>query len=167
MLLTTTQVALYGADSVDYTSAVATAQAMGIPCANVTGNFNIAATWVARASHMVIAVGGQANRALYWNPCGWVTTAYSMAAYPACTTPFVYYPSNPYSGPIRPGYFASGDGITGLDSLRLAMMLAHYAIYGEFPAGMCCLPATTELTGQTCTRQACQGSPSNDCPKTS
>ena len=145
MALTTSQVAFYGADTTDYTSATAAAQALGISPKQVTGDFNTAATWVADGSYMVIAVGAQAAMALFWNPCGWSTTAFSD---PACTTPFSYY-QYPYDGAIAANYFESAAGASALDSLELAIMLGNNALHGSFPAGTCCLPAITELTG-TC-----------------
>ena len=162
MALTTSQVAFYGADTTDYTSATAAAQALGISPKQVTGDFNTAATWVVDGSYMVIAVGAQAAMALFWNPCGWSTTAFSD---PACKTPFSYY-QYPYDGAIAANYFESAAGASALDSLELAIMLGNYALHGSFPAGMCCLPAITELTG-TCSTSDCQGSQTNSCPTTS
>ena len=115
MTLAANQVAFYGADATDYASAVSAAEANGVPMTNVTGDFNTAATWVENATYMVIAVGHPANLALFWNPCGWYTTAYSMASYPACHTPFDYY-SVPYDGSPVSGLFESADGITARES---------------------------------------------------
>ena len=163
MALSASQIAFYGADTVDYTSATAAAQALGISPKQVTGDFNTAATWVADGTYMVIAVGGQAAMALFWNPCGLGTTAFSD---PACQTPFSYY-QYPYDGAIAVNYFESAAGVSALDSLKLAIMLGYFAMHGTYPNGMCCLPAITELTNETCATSDCQGSATNSCPATS
>lgn len=163
MALSASQIAFYGADTADYTSATAAAQALGISPKHVTGDFNTAATWVADGTYMVIAVGGQAAMALYWNPCGWSTTAFSD---PGCQTPFSYY-QYPYDGSISANYFESAAGASGLDSLKLAIMLGYFAMHGTYPNGMCCLPAITELTNKTCATSDCQGNATNSCPATS
>lgn len=134
--------------------------------ANVTGDFNTAATWVENATYMVIAVGHPADLAPFWNPCGWNTTAYSMTSYPACHTPFDYY-SVPYDGSPVAGLFESADGITARDSLQLAMMLGHYAIYGDYPPYLSTLPADRTLSGQTYSTSDCTGTSTNGCPSNS
>ena len=166
MTVAANQVAFYGAAGSDYASAVSAAEANGVPLANVTGDFNTAATWVENGDYLVIAVGHPANLALFWNPCGWNTSAYSMTSYPACQTPFDYY-SIPYDGGIVAGLFESADGVTARDSLQLAMMLGHYAIYGEYPQYLSTLPTDRMLSGQTCSTSDCTGSSSNTCPTTS
>lgn len=166
MTVAANQVAFYGAAGSDYASAVSAAEANGVPLANVTGDFNTAATWVENGDYLVIAVGHPANLALFWNPCGWNTSAYSMTSYPACQTPFDYY-SIPYDGAIVAGLFESADGVTARDSLQLAMMLGHYAIYGEYPQYLSTLPTDRTLSGQTCSTADCTGSSSNTCPTVS
>ena len=163
MTLAANQVAFYGAEQSDYINAVAAAEANLVPMANVTGDFNTAATWVENGTYMVIAVGHDANMALYWNPCGWSTSAYSSASYPACSTPFAYY-SYPYDGSIIAGLFESADGETSLDTLQIATMLGYYAIHGTYPSTMNTLPTVRELSGQTCSTSDCAGSASNTCP---
>ena len=163
MTVAANQVAFYGAAGSDYASAVSAAEANGVPMANVTGDFNTAATWVDNGTYLVIAVGHPANLALFWNPCGWHTTAYSLSSYPACQTPFDYY-SYPYDGAIVAGLYESADGVTARDSLQLAMMLGHYAIYGAYPQYLSTLPTVRTLSGQTCSTSDCTGSSSNTCP---
>jgi hypothetical protein len=123
--LSANQLAFYGATATDYMNALAAAYAY------VTGDFNTAATWVENRTCLVIAVGHDADLALFWNPCGWNTSAYSLSSYPACHTPFDYY-SDPYDGAIVAGLFESADGVTARDSLQLTMMLGRYAIYGAY-----------------------------------
>lgn len=164
MALAANQVAFYAADQGDYVYAMAVAKALGIPLTNVTGAFNTAANWVEKGTYMVISVGHNANMALYWNPCGWSTQAFSD---PACTTPFSYY-SYPYDGAIKAGYFEPADGQNGINSLQIALMLGSYAINGSYPANMfCSLPENRELSGQTCSTSNCGGSATNSCPTTS
>ncbi len=53
MALSASQIASYGADTVDYTSATTVAQALGISPKQVTGDFNTVTTWVADGTYMV------------------------------------------------------------------------------------------------------------------
>lgn len=166
MALSANQVAFYGATPTDYMNALAAAYVNLVPLANVTGDFNTAATWVENGTYLVIAVGHDADLALFWNPCGWNTSAYSLTSYPACQTPFDYY-SLPYDGAIVAGLFESADGQAVMDSLQLAVMLGHYAIHGAYPTDMTTLPPVQELSGQTCSTSTCAGSSNNTCPATS
>ena len=165
MTLAADQIAFYGASQKDYTSAMAVASSLGVPYANVTGSFNTAAQWVANGDFMVIAIGGPAETALFWNPCGWSTTAYSLSQYPACSTPFNYY-NFPYDGAIEANYFESAAGIYTLESMQLALMLGYYAINGVYPPNTCALPTVYERSG-TCSTGDCNGSATNSCPVTS
>ncbi len=160
------KVALYGADSGDYTAALAIAGSLQIPTTNVTGDFNTAAHWVADGTYLVIAVGSQADTALYWNPCGWSTTAYSMSTYPACHTPFGYY-SFPYDGAISTDTYLSAAGSSGYASYLAGLFLAHFAINGNYPNYALSLPHITDRRGQTCASSDCAGNSTNSCPSTS
>jgi hypothetical protein len=159
MALSTSQVAFYGADTVDYLNGVAAAEALTVSPLNVTGSFDTAANWSHAGSYFVIAVGGPAANALYWNPCGWYTSAFSSTA---CTTPLNRY-SYPYDGAIAADYFMPADGSDRISSLQLAVMLGYYALHGIYPSNMCPLPLNTE----TATCPTCAGSSTNSCPTTS
>ncbi len=130
MTVPTTNVLLYAADPVDYQLALFAAATAGIPPANVIGNFYQIWNDTASGTNLVIAVGGPANDALYYNPCGWSNPAGSGAG----TTPF-----SPASAPLSivPGanLYESAAGANRYDTLKLATMDAYYAVYGTQTSG--------------------------------
>ncbi len=125
MALSASQIASYGADTVDYTSATTVAQALGISPKQVTGDFNTVTTWVADGTYMVIAVGGQAAMALYWNPCGWSTTAFSESG--DTTTTLLPFPIRRLALPVvlakqtkkNPDLYSVKDGVRVFLSYRV------------------------------------------------
>ncbi len=163
MAVGASKIAFYAADAGDYARAIAAAQKLGVPLANVTGDFSTAATWVYHGTYLVIAVGGQADAALYFNGCNWSQTAYS--GYPSCETPFYYYSSNPYDGPIGALQYVSANGSNAFDSLILALSEGGYAANGDYPANMF-LPQPT-ANNQTAATCHCAGQATNRCPTSS
>ena len=86
MSLSGGSVILYAADPGDYEIALAAAAVTGIPTSNVMGNFYNVWNNVASGNYLVIAVGLNANSALYYNPCGWSNPAGQAGG----STPFAY-----------------------------------------------------------------------------
>lgn len=121
MSLSASQVFLYGADPTDYANAENIASNHQIPFGNVTGSF--AAAWAAAASgkFLVIAVGGPANDALYYNPCGW-------AGLPSGSTPFHQVASPPIAALPGANYYENAAGNTATDSLEIATDYVEYAL---------------------------------------
>lgn len=166
--LSTSQVALYGANPSEYAIAISAAVAAGIPLSQVTGDFDTAATWVygdgaTNATYLVIAVGGDADLALYYNPCGWTT---SVSGVNPCNTPF-YHVSVPADTLPAYNHYESAYGATAMDSVQLAMMLAYYAVNGSYPSGMSTLP--TVQSPPTCSTSLCDSEEHDSvcCPATS
>ncbi|KLU63523.1 hypothetical protein CEB3_c01000 [Peptococcaceae bacterium CEB3] len=149
MPLTTSQVVLYAADTVDYEIALGAAASAYIPISNVIGDFATAWNDVASGNYLVIAVGGPATNALYYNPCGWgdagSTQLNPTAAYPVDTLPGAYYYEN-----------AAGNDRT--DTFYLATVFAYYAVNGAFPANFTGLP-TPGVPSDTCAGDASVGCP--------
>jgi hypothetical protein len=143
------QIVLYAADPADAAAAQAAAAAAGLPASQVTTSF--AAAWADTLSgeYLVLAVGGPAVAALYYDLCGWT----NPSALPAGSTPFFY-----YLGPLNtlPGADAFVDAAsdTAADTQALATDLAYYALNGALPAGVTSLPAAAAPP------YACVGSPS-------
>ena len=125
------QVILYAADVADFKLALGAAAANGIPLENVIGNFTSAWSFTASGEHLVLAVGGAATAALYYNPCGWS----NPAAQPGGGTPFTYIgaPTD-----VLPGAncFLITAGATGVETLASATASCHFAITGTWPAGI-------------------------------
>ncbi|MCY0865372.1 MAG: hypothetical protein OWQ57_10510 [Sulfobacillus sp.] len=121
MSLSANQIFLYGADPTDYANAKSIANTYNIPFGNVTGSF--AAAWAAVASgkFLVIAVGGPANNALYYNPCGW-------AGLSAGSTPFSYVTDAPLNTLPGANYYENAAGDTATDSLEIATDYVEYAL---------------------------------------
>ena len=129
MPISATKVYLYAAQVGDLEKAFAAANVCGIPRQNVSGNFSTAWTWVQDGSNLVIAVGGAALYSLYYNPCGWSNPNGLAGGH----TPFEIFPlGQGITSPVANNFVNAG-GNTALDSLKLAVMLAYYAINGTFP----------------------------------
>ena len=148
MALATGSVLLYAADPNDYASALAAAALAGIPSGNVIGNFETVWNDIASGDYLVIAVGGQANDALYYNPCGWA----NPAGEPAGTTPFDY-ASEPSDTLPGADLYENAAGSDAGNSLKLAVMLAYYAVNGSYPSGYGSLPAV-QAASNTCPSNA-------------
>ncbi len=143
------QIVLYAADPADAASAEAAAAAAGLPASQVTTSFATAWADTLSGEYLVLAVGGPAVAALYYNLCGWA----NPSALPAGSTPFFY-----YLGPLNtlPGADAFVDAASdsAADTQALATDLAYYALNGTLPAGVTSLPAAVGPP------YACVGSPS-------
>ncbi|GEO27994.1 hypothetical protein AAC03nite_37790 [Alicyclobacillus acidoterrestris] len=149
-------VLLYPADPANYDMALAAADVAGIPVSNVLGNFSDIWTHTASGNYLVIAVGANANNALYYNPCGWSNPAGEAAGH----TPFAY-AAEPQASLPGANYFLNAAGTTAPGTLKLATMLAYYAVNGSYPPGYgSTLPATNPASNscnssmnsdQTCT----------------
>lgn len=128
MALLPSQVILYAADPVDYQIAMGAAAAADIPMSQIVGSFYDAWNFVSSGRYNVIAVGGPALFALYYNPCGWGnpaggaggSTPFALAAAPSATLP----------GANR---FVNAAGSNRQKTLRLAVAFAYYAVQGIYP----------------------------------
>ncbi|GGI98617.1 hypothetical protein GCM10010885_05160 [Alicyclobacillus cellulosilyticus] len=136
---------LYAAVPGDYEKALAAADVAGIPRKNVIGNFQRAWSLVGTGTDLVIAVGGAALFALYYNPCGWP----NPAGQPGGHTPFETFPAGQGVDAAKAGFFVNAAGYTALDSLKLCVMLAYYAVHGVFPHQWTGLPRQ-EVPQQRC-----------------
>jgi hypothetical protein len=123
-------VRLYAADSADYQSALAAASAAGLPASQVTQSFADAWDFTSAGEYLVIAVGGPADDALYYNTCGWT----APNGIGAGSTPFFYASSALHALPPMNEY-ENGAGQTAADTATLSSDLAYYAVHGSFPAG--------------------------------
>jgi hyaluronoglucosaminidase len=141
-------VRLYAADPADYQAAVAAASAAGLPADQVTQSFTTAWDETSAGEYLVIAVGGPANDALYYNVCGWT----APDGIGAGSTPFYYTTAAQNSLPPVDEY-VNGAGQTAADTAGLAADLAYYAVHGAFPAGVTTPPAAVGA------QYACVGSP--------
>ena len=120
----------YAADPGDYQIALAAAATVGVPFTNVSGNFYNIWSSVGSGLYLVIAVGRNANSALYLNPCGWSNPANRGGG----STPFAYAPEPATSLPGS-DYYQNGAGESGPATLKLAIMLAYFAMSGTYPPG--------------------------------
>lgn len=139
------KVYLYAAVEGDLVKAFAAADVAGIPQQNVLGNYSEAWRHVQNGDGFVVAVGGAALFALYYNPCNWS----NPGNVPGGHTPFIVFPNGQGIDTLRAGYFVNAAGYTALDSLKLAVMLAYYAVHGTFPAQFQGMPQQ-EVPQQIC-----------------
>jgi hypothetical protein len=123
-------VRLYAADSADYQAAVAAASSAGLPAGQVTQSFATAWDETSAGEYLVIAVGGPADDALYYNVCGWT----APDGLGAGSTPFSY-ASAPLAALPPMDEYENGAGQTAADTSALAADLAWYALHGGYPAG--------------------------------
>ena len=141
-------VRLYAADPADYQAALAAASAAGLPADQVTQSFSTAWDQTSSGEYLVIAVGGPADDALYYNVCGWTapdglgagSTPFSYAAGPGDSLP----PMNIYE---------NGAGQTAAGTAALSADLAYYAVHGSFPPGVSSPPPAAAP------EYACAGTP--------
>lgn len=140
---------LYAATPGDYTKCLAAADVAGIPYANCLGDFQEAWRLVADDTNLVIAVGGAALYALYYNPCDWANPG-SMAG---GHTPFEVAPSGIGIAKVQANHVVNAAGYTSLDSLTLAVMMAYYAVHGVFPRGYRTMPRQ-EVPQSVCVKLA-------------
>lgn len=143
---------LYAAVPLDYAKCVAAANAAGVPQSNVLGSFSEAWKKIQSGTDLVIAVGGAALYALYYNECGWS----NPSAQAGGSTPFAVYPIGQGIDTVQTDYFVNAAGTTAIHSLKLAVMLTYYAVHGVFPANW------THLPKQETPRKVCITSASPD-----
>jgi hyaluronoglucosaminidase len=141
---------LYAADTTDYQAAVAAASTAGLPADQVTQSFTTAWLATSAGEYLVIAVGGPADDALYYNVCGWT----APNGIGAGSTPF-YYASAPLDSLPAANIYENAAGQTAADTAALAADLAYYAVHGSFPPGVTSPPAAVPP------QYACAGQPGN------
>jgi hypothetical protein len=139
----------YAATQGDFLKCLAAADVCGIPQENAIGNYSQAWNLIAGGDNLVIAVGGAALYALYYNPCGWS----NPAAIAGGRTPFDIFPDLQGVQGAEKNRFINAAGYTALDSLKLAVMLGYYAVHGVFPSGFLGMPRQ-ETPQQKCVSDA-------------
>jgi len=145
-LATAFPLVLYAADRSSMSAAVATARALALPPADVTGSFSNAWADTAAGHDLVLAVGQAAANALYLNACGWANPAKTHGG----STPF-YYLGEPQQRLPGKNYFELSDASTAAGTAQLTIQLTQYALAGTLPNGAPASPAPPAL--------ACLGSP--------
>jgi hyaluronoglucosaminidase len=141
-------VSLYAADATDYQAALAAASAAGLPASQVTQSFATAWSQASSGEYLVIAVGGPADTALYYNVCGWD----NPSGLPGGSTPF-YYGTAPMNSVPPMDLYLNGAGQTAADTAALSAGLAYYAVHAALPPGVTSLPAAAAPV------YGCAGSP--------
>jgi len=130
---------LYAADPTDYALAVGVAGLVGLPFEQVTGQFVAAWLAVASGNYLVVAVGGPANIALYYNPCGWDNPAQSGPG----STPFLAMGEALATLP-PPNQYLNGAGQDRDQTVLRTFYLATYALTGTGPSGWASPPPAVE-----------------------
>ncbi|RIV28174.1 DUF1906 domain-containing protein [Alicyclobacillaceae bacterium I2511] len=153
MTIAVNQLWLYAATSNDYAMALGAAGAMGVPLNQVTGNFSKAWTVVSTGQACVIAVGGAALNALYYNPCGWENPSHQVGGH----TPFSML-SRPVMSLPGQNLFVNAAGVSAIDTLRLAVAFTYAAINGQLSTYLLQYPAPIAPT------ERCVGNLSVTCP---
>lgn len=141
-------VRLYANDPADHQAALAAANAAGLPADQVTQSWTTAWDETSSGEYLVIAVGGPANDALYFNVCGWT----SPNGIGAGSTPF-YYTTGARHALLPMNEYENGAGQTAANTAGRAADLAYYAVHGAFPAGVTAPPPAVPA------QYACVGSP--------
>lgn len=149
MTVSRNHVYLYAAIENDLVKCLAAADVIGIDYSHCIGDFQEAWRLTADAKNLVIAVGGAALNALYYNPCSWS----NPNASPGGHTPFTLDASGQGVSTVHQDAFVNAGGFTALDSLTLAVMLGYYAVHGNFPHGYAHLPRQ-ETPQSVCVRGA-------------
>jgi hypothetical protein len=144
---------LYAADRASMSAAVAVAQALALPAADVTGSYSQAWADVAGGKDLVLAVGEAAANALYLNVCGWPDPAGMRAG----STPF-YYAGGPQQQSPGRNYFELSDMSTPAGTTELTTELTQYALAGTLPDYGSGAPAPAPPT------LSCLGSPNVSVP---
>jgi hypothetical protein len=144
------RIELYAADATDDQSALSAAQAAGLPASQVTESFATAWADTLSGAYLVIAVGGPADNALYYNDCGWANPSGEDPG----TTPF-YDVIGPADALPGTGGYEDGAGQTAASTRSLATDLTYYAVHGALPSGVTSLPAAAGPA------DACSGEPSS------
>jgi hypothetical protein len=141
-------VRLYAATPADYQAALQAASAAGLPGDQVTQSFATAWAQASSGEYLVIAVGGSADSALYFNACGWS----NPSGLPGGSTPF-YLATPPLDTLPAMNAYENGAGETASQTGQLSGDLAYYAAHGQLPAGVTSLPAAASPAA------ACSGEP--------
>ena len=144
---------LYAADRASMSAAVAVAQALALPAADVTGSYTKAWDDVAGGKDLVLAVGQAAANALYLNVCGWTDPAGMRAG----STPF-YYAGGPQQQSPGRNYFELSDMSNTAGTAELTTELTQYALAGTLPDYGSGAPAPAPPT------LSCLGSPNVSVP---
>lgn len=147
------QILLYAASEHDYQMALGAAAMSGLSPKSVTGNFITAWKAVAAGQQLVVAVGGAALFALYYNPCSWQ----NPANHPGGHTPFILIKSPTDSSP-RANYFVNAAGTTALETLQIAAAYTYYAVTGKIP------PAFSSYPQPMAPAERCVGKSDVPCP---
>lgn len=143
-------VLLYAADAADDSAAQAAASGAGLQPGQVTRSFATAWSAAGSGEYLVIAVGGPADSALYYNTCGWD----NPSGLPGGSTPFAL--ATPPRAALPPmSYYENGAGATAADTATLSADLAYYAARGQLPPGVTSLPAAAPPA------RSCAGTPSS------
>lgn len=142
-------ISLYAADPADGQAALAAAAEAGLPASQVTQSFATAWKQASSGEYLVIAVGGPADSALYYNACGWD----NPSGLPGGSTPF-YYGSTPADSVPAMDLYENGAGQTAGGTAALSGDLAYYAVHGTLPPGVTALPSSAAPADE------CSGSPS-------
>ena len=129
-------VRLYASDPADYQAALAAASAAGLPADQVTRSFTTAWNETSAGEYLVIAAGGPANDALYYNVCGWT----APNGIGAGSTPF-FYTTAARNSLLPMNEYENGAGQTAANTADRTTDLAYYATHGAFPAGVTTPPA--------------------------
>jgi hypothetical protein len=146
----TGRIVLYAADATDDQSALSAAQAADLPASQVTESFATAWADTLSGAYLVIAVGGPADNALYYNDCGWANPSGEDPG----TTPF-YDITGPADTLPGTGAYEDGAGQTAASTRSLTTDLTYYAVHGALPSGVTSRPAAAGPA------DACSGEPSS------
>jgi hyaluronoglucosaminidase len=134
--LVSDSVLLYAADAADDSAALAAASGAGLSPDQVTQSFATAWSAASSGEYLVIAVGGPADNALYYNTCSWD----NPSGLPGGSTPF-YLAAPPLAAVPAMNAYENGAGQTAAQTAALSADLAWYAAHGSLPAGVTALPA--------------------------
>lgn len=145
--LFTDSVLLYAADATDDSAALAAASAAGLRPDQVTRSFATAWSAASSGEYLVIAVGGPADNALYYNVCSWD----NPSGLPGGSTPF-YLAAPPLAAIPAMNAYENGAGQTAAQTATLSADLAYYAAHGSLPDGVTSLPAAAR-PARTCAGQ--------------
>jgi hypothetical protein len=149
MTMNKANIYFYAATKGDLLKCLAAADVCGVPQQNAIGDYSLAWELVASGNNLVLAVGGAALYALFYNPCHWS----NPAAMQGLHTPFDIFPASEGIQRAEKNRFVNAAGYTALDSLKLAVMMGYYAVHGVFPSGYLNLPRQ-EIPQQICVADA-------------
>jgi hypothetical protein len=137
-------VVLYAADSQSMSTAVTEAQQLGLPAANVTGDFDTAWSDLSGGDDLVITVGAAAGNALWHNGCAWTTPAGTSST----GTPFGF-----DDVPMAGGSSGAFEAALGTTTAALETEVAQYAQFqmaGTVPNDSAAQTLGSATPGDTC-----------------